>query len=221
VNRLAQSCSGSEPSRGRRWKIWPALGIITTVACLAPPRGEPLESSRGPVLDRSVIINSPGQEIVIRAGRLDTGLDGVLVGFCPAQIFSLDGVIDRDSDLLQFRWVANNGSDDPLVVPEVPTDLGEGDERRDPGDPEDPFSFAINLSFPGPFETQMRLAAFAEGSGRTTGKLSLFVTDAPTWTTPVDEQPPDNDFSVVPDGSGSVAGFDWTLVFERGDCTNP
>lgn len=195
--------------------------VAGTSGCLAPPRGEPLESSRGPVIDRTRVINSPQQSIVVRAGRLEAGLDGELVDFCVNQIFSLDGVIDRDSDLLLFRWVANNESEDPNVPPEIPAGLGEGEERRDPGDPDDPFSFAINLNFPGPFETQMRLAAFSEGSGIRTAKLSLFITDAPTWSVDPGDIPPDNDLSAVPEETGSVASFDWTITFERGACAAP
>ena len=189
------------------------VGLTGGLGCLAPPRGEPIQSSRGPVVDRNRVINAPSFSITIRAGTLETNLDDVLERPCLSQIFSLDGVLDRDSDQLLYRWVANNGLDAAAV-------LDEGDERRAPEDPEEPFDFAHTLLLPGPYENAMRRAAFREGGGNTVAFIDLFITDATSWSAPAASPPPDNDFARIPDDSdGSVAGVSWTITFERGPCS--
>jgi len=189
------------------------LLLLALGGCLVPPSGQDIEFSRGPLLDRNAVQYSPRIAVTIRAGTLETSLDDILDGFCSSQIFSLDGVVDRDSDLLLFRWVANNGLEDAAV-------LDEGDDRRDPDDPDEPFDFQHTLLFPGPYEREMRRAAFREGGGTTRGFLTLFVTDATSWRNAADNPPADNDFSRIPERSeGSVVAFDWALTFERGPCS--
>jgi hypothetical protein len=189
------------------------VGLSGGLGCLVPPRGEPIESSRGPVIDRSRVINAPSFSVTIRAGTLETNLDDVLEDNCVSQIFSLEGVLDRDSDQLLFRWVANNGLEGAAV-------LDEGDERRAPDDPEEPFDFEHTLLLPGPYEDDMRRAAFREGGGNVVAFLDLFITDASSWSAPAASPPPDNDFARIPSGGdGSVAGISWTITFERGPCS--
>jgi len=199
---------------------WRALAgaWLSATACLAPPEGQSLEADRGPIIDLNRISRCPSPVIVIRAGELNQGLDQPLIGNCPTQAFTVSGVIDRDSDRLLFRWVANNGSEDPNIPPEIPSQFAEGEERRDPSNRDEPFSFGLQQTFPGPFEAQMKLAAFSEGQSRRDARLTLFVTDAPVWSFEADEVPPDNDFSRIPEGTGSVQGLEWTLVFEEGPC---
>lgn len=194
-----------------------SLGAAS-VACLAPPGGQPPEDGLPPVIDLSRVTICPRPGLVVRAGRLDQGLEQPLNGNCSQQFFTLGGVTDGDSDRLLFRWVANNASSDPNIRPQIPSQLGEGEERRDPDDPDAPFTFGILLTFPGPFETQMKLAAFSDGQSQEPARLSLFVTDAPEWSHDADEAPPENDFMAIPEGSGTVTGFEWQLVFERGTC---
>lgn len=190
----------------------PFVGSGGGLGCLAPPRGEPIESSRGPVIDRNVVINAPSFDVTIRAGTLETNLDDVLDGNCPSQIFSLEGVVDRDSEQLLFRWVANNGLEGAAV-------LDEGDDRRAPDNPEEPFDYEHTLVLPGPYDDAMRRAAFREGGGVTVAFLDLFITDASSWSAPAGSPPADNDFTRIPaDGDASVAGVSWTITFERGEC---
>ncbi|NJK89770.1 MAG: hypothetical protein HC923_10480 [Myxococcales bacterium] len=193
------------------------LLAAATVGCLAPPEGSPVQFSVGPVFDLGQLEVRPSGSVVrIRSGILADSLDGSfsLAQPCPFFEVSVRGIVDRDSSRILFRLIANNQSSDPTTPPTVIVDT---EARRDPEDPEEPFSFFLPVVPLASFGEQVRRAAFSDGVGLA-ASLTLIATDAPRFEFDADDVPAGNDFAAVAAGDHSVAGFVWPLSFERGAC---
>ncbi len=185
--------------------------------CLMPPEGEAVVTTTGPVADLNQIVIRPLQRALrVAAGELDVDPNGEPIGTCRSLEFDVRELLDRNSSRLLFRWVADNWTSDPAVVPAI---IAEGSQRRDESNPEDPFSFRLVLVPAEEYSQQVKVAAFSQSRSQQLGTLSLFVTDADSWSFDDgddEELPPNNDFSAVPDVGATVVEVGWSLQFERG-----
>jgi hypothetical protein len=156
-------------------------------ACLWPAeyKGDEEPGPYPPQIDR--------ETLVPKAAKTQLGT------MCSSLQLAAD-ITDRDSPILNFRWVANNGVDNT-------TWLEDDDSTRDPGE-----AHRASLRFQhADFDFEPTVPSF-------TGVVSLFVTDAPAeaWTVDPNDVPPgeSRDMGRIDDSSGRVSVVEVRWTFE-------
>lgn len=160
------------------------LLIATSMGCILPPDGKSAGTSLGPYPPHVDLA-----QVFPRKAKLRFHPS------CDNQALDVMGISDPDSDLLLFRWVANNGLENTVLIQDESQVTGRPvNERIDHRDTFGPL---------------------ADGG---TGVISLFITDAPVWEDPNPEPAGGEsaDLSKIPAGSedASVVEIRWTFEYD-------
>lgn len=184
------------------------LVLACTTGCILPPEGLPADVNVPPSFDPSE--RFPALPILrASAGESEITIPGMpQPGTCDSFTVGVRGVQDPDSGAVQIRWVKNNRSTDPNVLPGVLSS-----DRSQPS-PAEPFDVTLRVLPRDDFENEVRRASFL-GSVRST--LHLFITDAPAFVDP--EQAFDLGQVIVPEAADpsdfAIVEAVWSLEFFR------